>query len=261
MQPPSTPPQKYNPYYLPVPEGCGKRTDCPYKSMPEYLQPSDFKNEILSSFDDHYCSLCKSQLKLVPPPPTPPRPPVEETTKKDSDLRPWYRKYWWAILAALLLLIAGLVYWFWPVSPAVCQQGEVIAGRDTCINDVKYQVVCDGKGGFDKGKKIGTCAPPPPPCAAGTVVNTFCRGTTQYVKLCDGKGGYTEKVNKVNSVDCGWKPSPPSPVFKPGIPYVVKRAGRCVIETYNASGGLQSQVSLPAGDPRCDNAPPAKKLN
>ncbi|KAA9349852.1 hypothetical protein [Larkinella humicola] len=259
MQPPSTPPQKYNPYYLPVPEGCGKRTDCPYKSMPEYLQPSDFKNEILSSFDDHYCSLCKSQLKLVPPPPPPPRPHVEETTKKDPDLRPWYRKYRWAILAALLLLIAGLVYWFWfrkSLSPApvkkkeVCQRGDVVAGRDTCVNEVRYQVVCDGKGGYDKGKKVGSCGPVVVFPAAGKIIGTDCRGKTLHNKVTDGKGGYNLVHARDNSITC----------FEPDVPHVVKRGGRCQIEIYH-NGMLKSQTSVPVErQSECANAPKAPKL-
>ncbi|RRB00115.1 hypothetical protein [Larkinella rosea] len=254
-----TPPGKYNPYYLPEPEGCGKRTNCPYKSMPPQLHPPDFDNQSMLDFTDSYCSTCERKLKLIVPPPPPPKA-VEPTIKppvSQPEPKSWFRKYGW-LLVILLVLIAGLIYWLYPFQK-FCEQGTVVAGKDTCINEVKYAIICDGKGGFDKGDKIGSCVPV---CDSGTVVKTFCKGGDQYVQVCDGKGGYVEKLKKANSPDCPQpethKPGPPP--FKPGIPYVVNRGGRCVEEVYDRQGRIQRQKPLEPGDPRCKKAVRAPQL-
>ncbi|WP_345268834.1 hypothetical protein [Nibrella viscosa] len=232
MDPSTTPPKKYNPYYLPKPEGCDKQTDCPYQSMPQVLQPSDFGSTTMMEFSDSYCSTCKRGFKPVPPP-EPPKPTLKT---EPVPVVPWYRKYAWALLL-MVALLAGLLYWFWPDSapPTVaqqtptppCPQGEVVAGKDTCVNGISYAVVCNGRGGYETGGRIGKCpgSDEPPIVVA------------------------RKKTTK------------PAVVYRPGEPYVVKRNGECRIEVYDAQGRLASFGPVPPerlGE--CANARPAKKL-
>lgn len=269
MEPSNTPARKYNPYYLPEPEGCGKRTNCPYKAMPEHLRAVDFANQPMMEFSDSYCSTCERKLKLVPPPPsTPPPPPPTPPAIKPPVVQPepqsWIRKYWW-LIALLLVLIAGLIYSF-ILRKKFCEEGFVVAGKETCVNGVKYNVKCDGKGGFVQGDSIGTCGEVV--CDSGTVAETFCKNGDQYFKICDGKGGFIEKLNKAKSPDCP-QPTPPQPkpkpkpglvVIKPGVPYIVDRGGVCTIEIFDSTLTRISQKKLEPDDPRCAKAIPGSRV-
>ncbi|ADB42441.1 hypothetical protein Slin_6484 [Spirosoma linguale DSM 74] len=243
---PATPATKINPYYLPEPKGCGGKVSCPYRNKPSTMKPEDFgPTDIAIGFNDTICVVCGRGFSN--PIPDPPEKPKEEGEPRRSPLG--------AYLLGAAILIGLAVWWF--SRTKVCPKGEVAAG-DTCVNYQLHQKLCDGNGGFTVGKSLKQACgnKPVPPCSKGEIIGDTIISRKKFRKVCDGNGGVTVVPVPIEDDD---KPTPPAP-FVPGRPYVVNRDGKCRLEKYNAEGGLEYQLTLEPGDPRCKGARKAKVL-
>lgn len=215
------------------------------------MRPEDFgPGDVTISYKDIKCALCGRELKEKCP--TPPPPPWQTWLKKN-----------WFIPVGILALVA-LAIW-WNMQPEICSEGKVQG--DTCVASIKYEKVCDGKGGFKTGDKIGQCNSiplPPEPCKEGTRSGTMCDEVThiQYEKFCDGKGGFRRgKVLKRNSTDCGYPVKPP-PVKYPDMPESGEGYGSVFIDTRDNNckqrlfeDGKPNGSKILVDDPACQNAP------
>lgn len=146
---PANEPCKVNPYHR-TDNQCLRNSQCPFKDKPVEMRATHFRSGELVSIQDQYCSLCRSSL--VPCPEVPPPP---------TSWPEWLR---WSILGGLLLLLGGVLWWIngpdsneiaTPDPVPVCADGTVKG--DTCVSNVKYQRLCNGRGGYRMGDKLGAC--------------------------------------------------------------------------------------------------------
>lgn len=164
MQPadqPANDPCKINPYHQST-NKCLRDNKCPFRDKPVQMHSGDFKQGELVSIDDRFCSRCQSKIERCPAPPPPPPPPPP----------PWQR---WALLAGLVVLLLGAGIWALLNRPSETETAPVVphcadgtVQGDTCIENTKYELVCDGHGGYRKGNQIGACGEPVQPSPGPT---------------------------------------------------------------------------------------------